>query len=308
MGPERLVEAVLAGDRRVLARALRVIEDRAGGWESVLAGLWPKAGAAHLVGVTGAPGVGKSTLSNALITAWRARGHRVGVVAVDPASPFTGGALLGDRIRMQDHASDPGVFVRSMSSRGRLGGLAEGAAALVAVLAAAGFDPVLLETVGVGQSEIDVVYHADTVVVMVAPRWGDGVQLEKAGILEIADVFVVNKADQGAGRETRRALEATITRAGLGGWVPPVIETVATTGSGVEELVEVIDRHRRHLASGDGGAERRRRRARMAIASAVASTVGRRLQHPESEEMVDEVAAHRLDPWRAARTLIGDGA
>lgn len=309
MDPTGLVEPLLAGDRRALARTLRIIEDRADGWESLLAGLWPRAGNAHLVGITGAPGVGKSTLTNALLSAWRALDRRIGVLAVDPASPFTGGALLGDRIRMQDHVSDPGVFVRSMSSRGRLGGLAEGAASLVGVLAAAGFDPVLVETVGVGQSEIDVVYHADTVVVMVTPRWGNGIQVEKAGILEVGDIFVINKADSVGVDETRQALAGMVeANPPSGGWTPPVLATVATTGAGVEELIDAIDRHRRHLAVGEAGRERRRRRARMEISAAVAAAARNRLDHPELEALVDEVSAHRLDPWEAARTLLESGS
>lgn len=187
----------------------------------MLADAWRRRPPSHLVGITGAPGSGKSTLTNALIATWRALDRRVGVVAVDPSSPFTGGALLGDRIRMQEHVGDPDVFIRSMSSRGRLGGLADTTAALVTVLGAAGFDPVVIETVGVGQSEVEVVHHADTVVVVLTPGWGDGVQADKAGILEIADVFAINKADRGSTTDTRRWLESMLEMAPDTNWEPP---------------------------------------------------------------------------------------
>ena len=301
MEPDQL-NAVLNGDRRTLARLLRQVEDRREGWEGILAQAWPATGKAHLIGITGAPGSGKSTLTNALISVWRAVDRRVGVVAVDPSSPFTGGALLGDRIRMQDHVGDAGVFVRSMSSRGRLGGLADATAALVTLLDAARFDPVVIETVGVGQSEVDVIDQTDTVVVLLTPGWGDGVQADKAGILEIADVFVINKADQPGGAETRRWLTASLEMGPPREWVPPIIDTVATDGSGIEALIDALDQHRRHLM-GDAGRLRRRRRARAYLERAASEAISRRLDHPELDALVDQVVARTTDPWTAARRL-----
>lgn len=302
----QLLSQAVDGDRRALARLLRIVEDRREGWTEVLSAAWKDNRPAHMIGVTGAPGSGKSTLTNALITAWRAVDRQVAVVAVDPSSPFTGGALLGDRIRMQDHVADPDVFVRSMSTRGRLGGLADATAGLVTLFETAGFDPVLVETVGVGQSELDVVYHTDTVVVIVTPGWGDAVQANKAGILEAGDIFVINKADRSGAEETRRWLTTMLEMAPQGDWKPPVVDTVATEGKGIEDLVDALDRHRRHLATGGEGRERRQRRARAYLEWAVASRLRQRLQQPDLDEVVDEVAVHRLDPWTAAETLINE--
>jgi LAO/AO transport system kinase len=297
--------AVGGDDRRALARLLRIVEDRGEGWSDLLAEAWARPPAAHLVGITGAPGSGKSTLTSALIDAWRTVDRRVAVVAVDPSSPFSGGALLGDRIRMQSHVSDPGVFVRSMSSRGRLGGVADATAGLVTVFDAARFDPVVVETVGVGQSEVDIVDHTDTVVVVVTPGWGDGVQADKAGILEIGDVFVINKADRPEVAETRRWLTSMLEMSPpRSGWDPPVVETVATEDAGIDELVGALDHHRRHLVTGAEGAERRRRRAEAYVEWAVAAGLQRQMQKPTVAGIVDEVMARRLDPWAAARRLI----
>lgn len=297
--------AVGGDDRRALARLLRIVEDRREGWADLLAEAWARPAAAHLVGITGAPGSGKSTLTSALIEAWRAVDRRVAVVAVDPSSPFSGGALLGDRIRMQSHVSDPGVFVRSMSNRGRLGGVADATAGLVTVFDAARFDPVVVETVGVGQSEVDIVDHTDTVVVVVTPGWGDGVQADKAGILEIGDVFVINKADRPEVAETRRGLTSMLEMSPpREGWDPPVVETVATANGGIDELVDVLDRHRRHLGTGSRGIDRRRRRAEAYVEWAVAAGLQRQMETPALAGVVDEVVARRLDPWAAATRLL----
>ncbi|HEX2154876.1 MAG TPA: methylmalonyl Co-A mutase-associated GTPase MeaB [Acidimicrobiia bacterium] len=304
MEPLQLLESAVEGDRRALARLLRIVEDRGPGSAEVLAEAWKKASTPHLVGITGAPGSGKSTLTNALITAWRAVDRRVAVVAVDPSSPFTGGALLGDRIRMQDHVADRDVFVRSMSSRGRLGGLAEATAGLVTLFEAARFDPVVVETVGVGQSEVDVVYHTDTVVVVVTPGWGDGIQADKAGILEVGDVFVINKADRAGVAESRRSLEAMLQMASPDGWTPPVIETVATAGTGIEELADALDRHRRHLVVGQRWRERRRLRSRAYIEWAVGAEIASRLDQPDLDGAVEAVTARRVDPWTAAAEFL----
>ncbi len=291
------------GDRRALARLLRVVEDRRHGWRDVLAQAWPAAGSAQLVGVTGAPGSGKSTLANAMVTAWRAVDRAVAVVAVDPSSPFTGGALLGDRIRMQDHVGDTGVFIRSMSSRGRLGGLADTTAGLVTLLDAASYDPVLIETVGVGQSEVDVIDQTDTVIVVVTPGWGDGVQADKAGILEIGDVFVINKADRPQVAETRNTLAAMLEMSTDAGWVPPIVETVATDHSGVEELLDVVDRHRRH-SKGPNGRVRQSRRVRSYIEAAISDRMRDRLEQPDLGDLLEQVRTRRLDPWTAAERLV----
>lgn len=303
MVPSQLLTRVIDDrDRRALARLLRIVEDRREGWSDVLAEAWARPPHGHLVGITGAPGSGKSTLTNALISAWRAVDRAVGVVAVDPSSPFSGGALLGDRIRMQDHVSDPDVFVRSMSSRGRLGGVADATAGIVTLLDVAHFDPVVVETVGVGQSEVDVLRHTDTVVVIVTPGWGDAVQADKAGILEVGDVYVINKADRTDVADTRKWLAAMLDMAPDRQWVPPIVETVATEDRGVDELIDALDRHRRHLL-GEAGRLRHRERARAFVEWALAATFHERLQQPDLDEVVDQVASRTLDPWTAARTF-----
>lgn len=303
MDPSRFFQPALDGDRRALARLLRVVEDRGEGWQETLASAWSRAAGAHLIGITGAPGSGKSTMANGLISLWRAVDRRVGVVAVDPSSPFSGGALLGDRIRMQDHVADPDVFVRSMSSRGRLGGLGDATAGLATLLDAVGFDPVVVETVGVGQAEVDIVHHADTVVVVVTPGWGDSVQADKAGILEIADVFVINKSDRADSADTRRWLQATIEMGTHEGWVPPVVETVATSDQGLERLADVLDQHRRHLKAGEGR-RRQRRRAGAYLEWAVGSALRGPIEAKASDDLIDQIAARTLDPWTAARRIV----
>lgn len=305
MDSSRLTELAFEGDRPALARLLRVVEDRRDGWEPILSVAWGVVTKAHLVGITGSPGSGKSTLVNGLISVWRAVDRRVGVVAVDPSSPFSGGALLGDRIRMQDHVSDPDVFVRSMSSRGRLGGVGDATAGLATVMEAVGFDPVVVETVGVGQAEVDVVDHTDTVVVVVTPGWGDAVQSDKAGLLEIGDVFVINKADRPEVDDTRRWLKGTIEMGEeASGWVPPIIETVATQEQGVDELADAIDRHRRHLRSTPEGRLRTHRRARAYLEWALAADLRNRIHEPVLDDLVDQVASRSLDPWSAAASVL----
>jgi LAO/AO transport system kinase len=237
-----LVEQALAGDRRALAQLISLVEEDQQGADHMIGLLSPPR--AHVVGITGLPGAGKSTLVGAFIHRYRALGRRVGVVAVDPSSPLTGGAILGDRIRMQEHSSDPGVFIRSMANRGHLGGLAARTAQVVSVVDAAGYDPVLVETVGVGQAEVEVARLAATVVVVVVPGWGDEIQAAKAGLLEVAHILVVNKADKGAADRTVAMLEQMIGMGAHGDWTPPVLTTVATTGEGVDALLEVVEGHR----------------------------------------------------------------
>jgi LAO/AO transport system kinase len=237
-----LIEQALAGDQRALAQLLSLVEEDRKEADDVIGGLSP--GRGHVVGLTGLPGAGKSTLVGALIHRYRALDRRVGVVAVDPSSPLTGGAILGDRIRMQEHSSDPGVFIRSMANRGHLGGLAARTAQVVAVIDAAGYDPVLVETVGVGQAEVEVARLAATVVVVVVPGWGDEIQAAKAGLLEVADILVVNKSDKPGADGTVTMLQQMIGMGAHGDWTPPVLTTVATTGEGVDALLEAVELHR----------------------------------------------------------------
>ena len=307
MDVSRLLTLALdEGDRRSLARALRLIEEGRSEGSEMLAQAWKRSGNAHIIGITGAPGAGKSTLVNSLISAWRALDRSVGVVAVDPSSPFTGGALLGDRIRMQEHIDDPGVFVRSMSSRGRLGGVADTTAGLVTMLDAAHFDPVVVETVGVGQSEVDVIDHADSVVVVINPGWGDSIQADKAGILEIGDIFVINKADRPDVAGTRRTLSAMLELGKRGAWVPPIIETVATEDDGILEMIDALDRHRRHLTVSDEGAHRRRKRVRSYVERAYTARAKKRLNGPAVDRIIDRVMTGSLDPWQAALMVEAD--
>jgi LAO/AO transport system kinase len=258
-----IASGLLSGDVRSLARAIRLVEDRDPAAEEVLRAVRGRAGAAHVVGVTGPPGSGKSTVCDQLIVRWRAAGHRVGVIAVDPSSPFTGGAILGDRVRMQRHTGDDGVFIRSMAARGHLGGLASAAREAVRLIDASGRDRCLLETVGVGQSELEVMQTADTTVVVTTPVTGDSVQILKAGILEIADIFVVNKADVPGAAKVARELRdlARQTKATKQAWQPPVIQTTGTSGEGIDELLEAIERH--HTVIADSGELEVRRRGRL---------------------------------------------
>ncbi len=305
-----LVRGVLGADRSAIARMLSLVER--GGPESTaaVARLYARTGTAHVIGITGAPGAGKSTLTNRLIGRIRATGDEVGVLAIDPSSPFTGGAILGDRVRMQDHGTDPGVFIRSMATRGHLGGLALAAPQALRVLDAAGIPWLVLETVGVGQVEVEVAATADTVVVVLNPGWGDGVQANKAGILEIADVFVVNKADRDGLRQTVADLEGTLALSGAGHdgrWLPPIVETVATRGEGTDDLWDAILGHRAWLAT--DGHDRERRTARIAaelrgiVAARLAATAGVRCVGPEFDALVVQVADRALDPYSAADQL-----
>jgi LAO/AO transport system kinase len=269
-----LLEAAVTGDVRALGKALSVIEDGTPELTDLLSGL-PDSGSALLIGVTGPPGVGKSTTTGALISEYRNQGLRVAVLAVDPSSPVTGGALLGDRIRMQEHALDEGVFIRSMSSRGQLGGLSSATQAAAKVVDAVGFDVIIVETVGVGQSEVDVVNAVDTVVLVLAPGAGDGVQAAKAGILEIADIYVVNKADRDGAEGVVRELRSMI---GLGtqaqaAWTPEIVTTTATTGQGLSDLVLAIKRHHEWAVSSGDRALRSVERAKLNLRRAVLDSI-----------------------------------
>jgi LAO/AO transport system kinase len=314
---DALVDAALAGDRRSLARILTAVENRTPVAEIALRRMYPLAGRAHLVGITGPPGAGKSTLVSALIGAVREAGRAVGVIAVDPSSPITGGALLGDRVRMQSYATDRDVFIRSMAARGHAGGLASTSTAAAAVLDAAGFDLVLIETVGTGQSEVEVAAAADTTVVLEAPEMGDEIQAIKAGLLEVADIVVVNKGDRPGAQRTASQLRAMLVAVGRAGGAgasdrprpkePEVLLTTATTGAGIPELIKSLDRHRaRGREAGDTPA--RRARAEAQVWAILADRLRADLHAPANRELTAKtmraVAAHELDPFAAADRLL----
>lgn len=294
-----------------MARLISLVEDGHPALPEVMAALAPHGGHAHVVGLTGSPGVGKSTTTAALITALRARDQRVAVLAVDPSSPFSGGALLGDRIRMEQHATDPGVFLRSVASRGHLGGLSFATPQVLRVLDAAGFDVVLLETVGVGQSEVEVAARADTTVVIVAPGMGDGIQAAKAGILEIGDVFVVNKADRDGAEDTVRDLRHMIqlgNRERSVDWRTPVVRTVASRADGIPDLLEALDAHRSWLAESGALEARRSQRARSEIEAIALAELRRRLGGDGglvTDELASAVASGRTDVYAAASRVVG---
>ena len=299
----------LAGDPRALARLVSLAENAAPGLRPVMRALAPFTGRGWVIGLTGPPGVGKSTVTAALVAAFRERGQRVAVLAVDPTSPFTGGALLGDRVRMQEHATDPGVFIRSMATRGHLGGLSAAPQAL-RILDAAGFGVILVETVGVGQAEVEIAGLADTTLVLAAPGTGDAIQAAKAGILEVADIFVVNKSDQPGAQEAVRDLRTMIAmaRRGEGDWKPPIVTTTATTGEGITDLTARLDAHWSWLASSGERDRRRLARARAEItALAVAALAVRMGGLPNGtglDSLAARVAAGELDPFSAADELV----
>ena len=304
------VERARGGDARALARLLSQVEDGSPALRPIMAALAPLTGQARVIGLTGAPGVGKSTVTAALVAAYRERDLRVGVLAVDPTSPFSGGALLGDRVRMQDHATDPGVLIRSMATRGHLGGLSRAAPQALRVLDAAGFEVLLLETVGVGQAEVEVASLADTTLVLVAPGMGDAIQAAKAGILEVADVFVVNKADKPGAQETVRDLRTMIAMArhGAGEWKPPIVTTVGVKGEGIGELVARVEAHWSWLDSSGQRDARRRTRAREEITAIAVAELRQRAGGLPGDSWLDSLAAQvadgALDPFAAADELL----
>jgi LAO/AO transport system kinase len=307
-----LLEATRAGDRAALARLLSVVESGGDDARAALTALpVTVADDAWTVGITGAPGAGKSTLTDHLVAQLRDVGERVAVLAVDPTSPFTGGAILGDRVRMQRHATDPGVFIRSMATRGHLGGLSRATPQAVRVLASAGYGWILVETVGVGQVEVEIAGAADTTVVVVNPGWGDGVQAAKAGLLEIGDVFVVNKADRAGLEATVHDLQGMLELAGARPWSPPIVETVATEDLGVEALLGSVRRHRDHLVA--SGTMERRREQRIAdelralVLDRLAKQADDFCSGPRFATVVRQVADGTSDPYTAA-TLLSDGA
>jgi len=302
-----LAQRVVEGDHAATARAISLVEDGHPLGAELLRELLPHTGNAYVVGLTGPPGAGKSTLADELTRAWRRRGERVGILAVDPTSPFSGGALLGDRIRLVEHSSDPHVFVRSLATRGAPGGLSAATGDAIRILDAMGCGVVLVETVGAGQAEVDVMTAADTVVVVVVPGLGDTVQTLKAGILEIADVFAVNKADHPHAHRTVAELQAMLRLVPAVEWEPPVVRTVATTGQGVEDLLAAIQRHRAHQESAGRLQQRRRGRVRAEVLRAAEGWVRDQLLTRASgdlEEVVAQVQAGRLTARQAARLLL----
>ncbi|HSF84803.1 MAG TPA: methylmalonyl Co-A mutase-associated GTPase MeaB [Acidimicrobiia bacterium] len=302
-----LLARARSGDRRSLARLISLVERGDADGESVLAAVFSATGRAWTTGLTGAPGAGKSTLTDQLIRTIRLDGCEVAILAVDPSSPFSGGAILGDRLRMQDHVDDAGVYIRSMASRGHLGGIAEATPRALTVLDGVGFPEVLVETVGVGQAEVDIAGQADTTLVVLNPRWGDSIQAAKAGLLEIGDVFVVNKADRPGVDDTVRDLRQMLELGGERTWWPPIVTTVATDGDGTDEVWSAVQSHRRHLTETGSLAEVRRSRltseVREAVGFAMRRAVRSRLDQTAWSQLIDDVTSRKLDPWTAARQI-----
>ena len=318
-----LVDGARQGDARSVAKLISMVEDASPLLREAMAALMPYGGRARVIGLTGAPGVGKSTTTNALVSAYRVLDKRIGVLAVDPSSPFSGGALLGDRVRMQEHALDPGVYIRSMASRGHLGGLSWSTPQALRVLDAAGCDVILVETVGVGQSEVEVAGLADTTVVLLAPGMGDAIQAAKAGILEVGDVYVVNKADRDGADSAVRELRHMLTlceRRGPGEWRPPILTTVASRGEGLDEVVKALEKHRGWLEETGELQARRVRRAADEVEAIALTALRARIGDlrsfrspggtggPDSPASLDrlavEVAEGRTDPYTAADQLV----
>jgi LAO/AO transport system kinase len=304
-----LEERLLNREKRALARAISLIENGDPAGAEIVSALYPRTGKARIVGFTGPPGVGKSTLIGALVKELRAHDRRVGVLSIDPSSPFTRGALLGDRIRLSEHFLDEGVFIRSMASRGALGGLAEASLQAALVMDAAGFEEVLLETVGVGQAEIDIVDHADTVVLALMPGSGDSIQALKAGVMEIPDVIVVNKAEHPLTDTMVREIRTALSLGPAGDWKVPIVKTVASKGEGIAELLDAIERHRAHVEETGTLEKRRARNLRSEVLGLAAARMRRELEARVEEdqdvaELLDEVVSRRTDPATAAARLL----
>lgn len=298
-----------SGDPRAVARAISAVENRRPGWSELLKSLFPYTGHATVIGLTGAPGAGKSTLVDQLAKHYRKQNHTVGIIAVDPTSPYTGGAILGDRIRMQDHYSDPGIYIRSMATRGSLGGLARTTADVATVLDAAGRDRILIETVGVGQDEVDIVRLADITVVMLVPGMGDDVQTIKAGIMEIADIFVINKSDHTGSERVEREIRAMQSLAlRHDDWVPPIVKTVAHEGTGTEELAAAIAQYEAHLGEGNRAHAKRvenwRERLIEMLRDAMLEKARAQMDGGNIERYAEEIAEHKRDPYSLVEEIV----
>lgn len=308
--PDDLLEPLRRGEHRALGRAISWMENGHPGARALMARLWPHLGRAAVIGITGSPGAGKSTLTDQLARTLRAEGQRVGILAVDPTSPFSGGAILGDRIRMQRIAADPGIFIRSMATRGALGGLARATQDAIDLLDAAGFDTVIVETVGVGQDEVDVVSCVQTCCVVLVPGMGDEIQAIKAGIMEVADLFVINKADREGADQVEREVEGMKSLSMPRGWDPPVLRTVAQAGEGVAELLDQVREHGRWLRAHGGLARKARERARLRFESLLAEAALRRAKAqagPERlEAAIQGIADRCLDPYTAVEGILGE--
>jgi GTPase len=304
------IESLRAGDPRALARAISAVEDRAPGYADLLKVLFPHTGKARVVGLTGAPGAGKSTLVDQLARFYRMENYSIGIIAVDPSSPYTGGAILGDRIRMQEHFSDPGIYIRSMATRDSLGGLARTTADVTSVLDASGRDVILLETVGVGQDEVDIVRLADITIVILVPGMGDDVQSIKAGIMEIADIFVINKSDHAGAERVEREIKALQSLSARNdSWTPPVVKTVASEGKGIEELAEAIRQFGEHLKKEDLAHKRSvqnwQERLLEMLRDALLEKARVQLQDGQLSRYAEEVAEHKQDPYTLVEEIVG---
>ena len=305
MDTTALVTSARNGDSRAIGRILTQIEDRTDTGRALVSDLFAAGGETWLTGVTGTPGAGKSTLVSSLMSHVVESTDKSAIVAVDPSSPFTGGAILGDRIRMGAHAGDDRVFIRSVANRGSLGGISRTAPAIVAALEGLGFGEIVIETVGIGQSEVEITTTADTAVVVVSPGWGDAIQVAKAGFLEIADIFVVNKADRVGADIAVTDLQAMLELAPDSGWIPPVIETVATTGSGVGDLWNAIKDHREFLKSSGVHKTRRRMRAAAQLSAALRQSIDDTVNvSRDSSDLIDQIARRQIDPWTAADRVL----
>ena len=305
---ENTIKKALKGDPRAIARLISLVESESTFAHEIMKAIYPHTGKAHLVGVTGAPGAGKSTLVDKIISRYKELGKSVGIIAVDPSSPFSGGAILGDRLRMQQHALDPSVFIRSMGTRGSLGGLSRAAYEAALILDACGKDIVIIETAGVGQTEIDIVRIADTVILLLVPGMGDDVQIMKAGIMEIADIFVVNKADREGADKIVAEVNLMLDIAGERSWRPPVLKAIAESGQGVDDIIRAVEEHRLYLQKSEEGKKRRSSRIRHEVEEIlrrdIARIVEKEWEERSSNDLIEALASRRSDPYTEAGRLL----